>query len=190
MKPSFAPSLSQDGITLYHRTTAGWMRVGEVDPEAPGLADSMRFLRSTVLGLAPQGFQTKLILPGTQILYLEIEAPGPDRASRRAQIAKALDGRTPYAVSDLAHGSQVYLRELATELKAQGVIDQKSKIDHVNDLLSAVSEASAATGQVFIHPGSAGGVLTLQMRPAPPSRVALFRSGLHRSRTMKSQSIR
>ncbi|MFZ5710862.1 MAG: hypothetical protein ACOY4T_14475, partial [Pseudomonadota bacterium] len=101
MKPSFALSLSQDGITLYHRTTAGWMRVGEVDPEAPGLADSMRFLRSTVLGLAPQGFQTKLILPGTQILYLEIEAPGPDRASRRAQIAKALDGRTPYAVSDL-----------------------------------------------------------------------------------------
>jgi len=56
------------------------------------------------------------------------------------------------AVSDLAHGSQVYLRELATELKAQGVIDQKSKIDHVNDLLSAVSEASAATGQVFNTP--------------------------------------
>lgn len=56
------------------------------------------------------------------------------------------------AVSDLAHGSQVYLKELAEELKAQGVIDENSRIDHVNDLLSAVSEASAATGNAFNTP--------------------------------------
>jgi len=57
------------------------------------------------------------------------------------------------AVSDLAYGSQVYLKELAEELKTQGVIDENSRIDHVNDLLSAVSEASAATGKVFnTHP--------------------------------------
>lgn len=56
------------------------------------------------------------------------------------------------AVSDLAHGSQVYLRELADELKAQGVIDQSSRIEHVNDLLSAVSDASAATGKMFNTP--------------------------------------
>lgn len=56
------------------------------------------------------------------------------------------------AVSDLAYGSQVYLKELADELKTQGVIDESSRIDHVNDLLSAVSEASAATGKVFNTP--------------------------------------
>lgn len=55
-------------------------------------------------------------------------------------------------VSDLAYGSQTYLKELAGELKAQGVIDEKSRIDHVNDLLAAVSEASAATGKVFNTP--------------------------------------
>ena len=49
------------------------------------------------------------------------------------------------AVSDLAYGSQVYLKELADELKAQGVIAEGTKIDHVNDLLTAVSDASAAT---------------------------------------------
>src|SRR4051812_7197098 len=56
------------------------------------------------------------------------------------------------AVSDLAYGSQVYLRELADELKAQGVIDQSSRIEHINDLLSAVSDASAATGTMFNTP--------------------------------------
>jgi hypothetical protein len=56
------------------------------------------------------------------------------------------------AVSDLAYGSQVYLKELADELKAQGVIDESRRIDHVNDLLSAVSDASAATSKVFNTP--------------------------------------
>lgn len=56
------------------------------------------------------------------------------------------------AVSDLAYGSQVYLKELADELKAQGVIDEASTIDHVNDLLIAVSDASKSTGKVFDTP--------------------------------------
>jgi hypothetical protein len=56
------------------------------------------------------------------------------------------------ALSDLAYGSQVYLNELSAELKAQGVIDQDARIDHVNDLLSAVSDASAATTTVFNTP--------------------------------------
>jgi hypothetical protein len=56
------------------------------------------------------------------------------------------------AVSDLAYGSQVYLKELADELKAQGVIDEGTTIHHVNDLLNAVSDASAATGNVFNTP--------------------------------------
>jgi hypothetical protein len=56
------------------------------------------------------------------------------------------------AVSDLAYGSQAYLKELAGELKAQGVIDEQSTIDHVHDLLGAVSHASAVTSQAFDTP--------------------------------------
>ncbi len=56
------------------------------------------------------------------------------------------------AVSDVAYGSQVYLKELADELKAQGVIAEDSTIDHVNDLLTAVSDASAASGKAFNTP--------------------------------------
>ncbi|MGB3314384.1 MAG: hypothetical protein WBB85_08220, partial [Albidovulum sp.] len=67
-------------------------------------------LRDKAKALAPDGFATKLILPADQILYTDVEAPGPDNASRRTQIRAALEGRTPYAVDDLAfdwsHGGQ------------------------------------------------------------------------------------
>jgi hypothetical protein len=56
------------------------------------------------------------------------------------------------AVSDVAYGSQTYLKELSEELKNQGVIDRQSRIDHINDLLGAVSHATAKTGQAFDTP--------------------------------------
>ncbi len=56
------------------------------------------------------------------------------------------------AVSDVAYGSQNYLKELAEELKQQGVIDRESHIDHVNDLLGAVSHATAKTSEAFDTP--------------------------------------
>jgi nucleotide-binding universal stress UspA family protein len=56
------------------------------------------------------------------------------------------------AVSDIAYGSQSYLKELADELKRQGVIDRESHIDHVSDLLGAVSHASATTSAAFDTP--------------------------------------
>lgn len=55
-------------------------------------------------------------------------------------------------VSDVAYGSQTYLRELATELKREGVIDENSSIDHASDLLDAIRESSAVGAQVFDTP--------------------------------------
>jgi hypothetical protein len=55
-------------------------------------------------------------------------------------------------VSDVAYGSQAYLKELADELKKQGVIDERSTINHVDDLLAAVAEASKVTAVAFNTP--------------------------------------
>ena len=52
----------------------------------------------------------------------------------------------------MAYGSQAYLKELADELKQQGVIDQQSTIDHVDDLLSAVAGAAKTTASAFDTP--------------------------------------
>jgi hypothetical protein len=55
-------------------------------------------------------------------------------------------------VSDVAYGSQAYLKELSAELKKQGVIDRESTIDHVDDLLAAVAKASQTTAAAFDTP--------------------------------------
>jgi DNA/RNA-binding domain of Phe-tRNA-synthetase-like protein len=55
-------------------------------------------------------------------------------------------------VSDLAYGSQVYLAELAEELKREGVIPEDSTINHASDLLDAVRSASGVTAQAFDLP--------------------------------------
>ena len=47
-------------------------------------------------------------------------------------------------MSDVAYGSNTFLKELSTELKKQGVIDGDSTIDNTADLLSALSEASSS----------------------------------------------
>lgn len=55
-------------------------------------------------------------------------------------------------MSDVAYGSNVYLKQLADELKREGVIDADSTIDHAADLLEAVSSASGKAAQRFDQP--------------------------------------
>jgi hypothetical protein len=55
-------------------------------------------------------------------------------------------------VSDLAYGSQTFLRELAEELKQQGIIESQSTIDSTSDLLAALSQASGKTAEAFDQP--------------------------------------
>ena len=101
MKPNFALDLSHDGIGLLSRGRNGWLKVGGVALEDEALGSELAMLRRTATELAPGGITTKLLIPDSQILYTEIEAPGPDDAARREQIAAALVGRTPYDVRDL-----------------------------------------------------------------------------------------
>ncbi len=55
-------------------------------------------------------------------------------------------------ISDVAYGSQEYLRELSDELKQHGVIDPNSTIDHVHDLLTAVGQTSSTAATAFDTP--------------------------------------
>lgn len=102
MKPSFALNFTDDSVALLHRTKRGWLEVGRSAYDTPDLPEAMAYMRSTALGLAPQGVTAKLVIPASQVRYFDIEAPGPSDNDRRAQIATALDGRTAYAVDDLA----------------------------------------------------------------------------------------
>jgi len=70
-------------------------------------------------------------------------------------------------VSDVAYGTQVYAKELATELKTQGLIDETSTIEQVDDILDAVRNAS----------GQAAGLID-----APPLSVEELKKSLDETR--------
>lgn len=55
-------------------------------------------------------------------------------------------------VSDVAHGSQSYLKELAEELRREGVIDEQSTIDSTGDLLEALGRTSKTASAAFDTP--------------------------------------
>ncbi|WP_372892855.1 hypothetical protein [Rhodosalinus sp.] len=101
MKPDFALSLSFDGIGLLLRGPNGWLRAGEVSPESTDLAADLAGLRRTALGLRPDGFVSKLIIPDAQIRYLALDTGDVDDRLRARMVRDALDGATPYAVEEL-----------------------------------------------------------------------------------------
>ena len=120
MKPSFALNITDSTIGLLHRTARGWLQVGETAFDTADLAEALGYLRGSALGLSPGGLTTKLVLPNSQIKYLELDAPGPDDSDRRTQIRAALVGRTPYNVEDLVFdwsgtGTKVKVAVLARE---------------------------------------------------------------------------
>jgi hypothetical protein len=55
-------------------------------------------------------------------------------------------------VGDVAYGTRTYLQELAASLKQQGVLDQHSTIDNVDDLLAAVAGAAQTTAGTLNAP--------------------------------------
>lgn len=105
MKPSFALTLSNERVGLLHRTPKGWMPVGDCAFGSADFDAALEYLRSSALGLSPKGITTKLVIPNSEILYLEIEAPGPDANTRRRQIRTALKDKTPYPVEELVFDS-------------------------------------------------------------------------------------
>lgn len=55
-------------------------------------------------------------------------------------------------VSDVAYGSQTYLREVAEEMQRQGVIEDASKVQRVDDLLEQIADFSGRTAAAFDQP--------------------------------------
>ncbi|MGC1506341.1 MAG: hypothetical protein WA782_19655 [Sulfitobacter sp.] len=120
MKPSFALSLSVQGIRLLHRAAGGWRIVGDVELDAEDMAAELAVLRKTASDLEPGALHSKILLPNEQIKYLTIDTPGFDPSARRAAAALALDGATPYAVDELVFdcsldGDRTHIAAVAKE---------------------------------------------------------------------------
>jgi len=156
MKPNFALDFRNDAIALLHRTPRGWQGIGQVALDTADLAEALSYLRSTALGLSPKGMTTKLVIPNSQILYTRIRAGAPEAARRRKQVARGLEGLTPYAVQELAFdiwgdGPEVQVAVIAHETLAEA---EAFAVEHRFNPVSfvAVPDAGAFAGEPWFGP--------------------------------------
>jgi hypothetical protein len=164
MKPAFALDFRNDAIALLHRSSGGWLLVGRVALDAPDLPEALSYLRATALGLSPRGLATKLILPDEQLLVTTVDAPGPDEASRLAQIRTALEGRTPYAVEDLVFDWELVDGDVRVAVVARETLDEAESFatEHrFNPVSFAATPAKGYAGEAFFGPtGQAATILS------------------------------
>ena len=138
-------------------------------------------LRESAALLVPQSFRdakTYQVFIGQMLDFMAEEMGGVDSAHRPDQgtrpprvdnfIARKATGNfielatlatlhmSPMlllaVVGDVAYGSKAYLRELAEDLEAEGVIEDASAIGQADDLLDAVAATSHKTAQAFDTP--------------------------------------
>ncbi|MFZ9199431.1 MAG: hypothetical protein ACO22Z_08795, partial [Paracoccaceae bacterium] len=155
MKPAFALDFRNDAIALLHRSSGGWLLVGRVTLDEPDLPEALSYLRATALGLSPRGLATKLILPDDQLLVTTVDAPGPDEASRLAQIRTALEGRTPYAVDDLVFDWELIDGEVHVAVVARETLDEAESFasEHrFNPVVFAAAPSQGYVGEAFFGP--------------------------------------
>lgn len=101
MTPDFALLLSEDGIVLLQRRpdAGGWVQLGDVAVDDPNLNAGLHGLSEIAQKAAGGPFSTKLILPESQLLYLDVSVS----RNADADIRAALEDRTPYRAEDLIY---------------------------------------------------------------------------------------
>jgi len=199
MKPNFALNFTDTGIELLHRTAGGWSLVGDTPFDAADLTDALDYLRKTALGLEPAGIVTKLVIPNSQILYAEVDAPGPSEEERRSQIASALEGRTPYKADEIVfdfsgRGKQVRVAAVARETLAEAeAFAAEHKFNpvsfvaipdgsyHGEPWFGPTGAAAGVTGgglverdrHAIVHPGARGKVAAVPDAPEAGDEAAI-----------------
>jgi hypothetical protein len=103
MKPEFALSLTLEGIRLLQRSDDGWLVVGQVALGAEDVNERLSKLRAKAESFAATPpLRSKLIMPNSEILYLDVDVRGATGPDYEATIREALDGRTPYGLDELS----------------------------------------------------------------------------------------
>ena len=112
------------------------------------IRNSLNFLASDVGGVAPDPSGDEPAIEG----YLARKAVGNFVDLAGWATLSCSPSWLMAVVSDVAYGARTYTRELATELKQKGLIDEKSTIDSVDELLGAIQGATGEAAGMFDTP--------------------------------------
>jgi hypothetical protein len=153
MRPNFALILSSEGISLLHRTHAGWHLVGEVALDNADFSADLAELTRKARALDPTGLRSKLVIPADHIKYLGVETGASDGQQIEREVRQALDGATPYALNELSYdwsmrGGHVHIAAVAQETLVEA---ETFALEHDFNPLCfvAMPEQSAFAGEPY-----------------------------------------
>ncbi|MCC1491563.1 hypothetical protein [Cognatishimia sp. F0-27] len=154
MKLNFALSLSFDGIQFLRRMPKGWAILDEITLDPESLDEGMQRLKSRATGLHPNANRLGLIIPNAQIRYLSIPAPASDAPEVVTQaVEAALDGATPYAVSELVHDHEIAGGTMHVAAVARETLEEAEGFAKAHGFLPqahlAIAPDNAFQGAVF-----------------------------------------
>ncbi len=104
MKPAFALSFSENGISLHHHSDDEWYCIGTVPLDAPDFPERIQDLRDQGFALA-NDLSCSLIIPPDQVRLLTVETHGLEATSARQKVQETLAEATPYDLSELSYAT-------------------------------------------------------------------------------------
>ena len=173
MKTNYALLLSFESITLARRTMAGWLRVGDVAPDADDLDTALKALRRKAEALSSDANRVKLVIPNEQIRYLELPPKSRNPEELNDDIRAALDGETPYAVDELVFDwAELSDGSVQVAAAARETLDEAESFALAHDFVPvcfvAAAPLGAFHGEVFFGPASGGKNGSAPSRDAQP----------------------
>lgn len=156
MRPNFALDFTSAGLALFHRTSIGWARVGDVNLASEHLDIDLAYLMQKAQVRDPMPIRCKLIIPNDQIRYIAIETGDVTEIQRRDLVMHALLGETPYHIEELAFswsvcGGVTQIAAVARETleEAEGFASQYG-FNPVSFV--AIPELGVYSGEAFFGP--------------------------------------
>ena len=116
MKPAFALSLSDNGITLLHHSDDEWFGIGTVSLDAPDFSDRLNDLRVQGFALA-NDLSCIVVIPSDHVRYITVSAEGESEDGRIQKVESELTAATACAIADLIYD----LHPLGSELRVAAV---------------------------------------------------------------------
>ncbi|WP_299663294.1 hypothetical protein [uncultured Ruegeria sp.] len=126
MKPAFALSFSENGISLHHQSDGDWYCIGTVPLDAPDFSDQMQALRDQGFALE-NDLSCKLVVPSEQVRLLTIDTDGLDDEAASQKVEDTLASATPYKLSELTFvatpdGTNIHVAAVAQQTLAEASV--------------------------------------------------------------------
>ena len=151
MKPAFALSFSENGISLHHQSDGEWFCIGTVPLDAPDLAEQIEALRAQGFALENH-LSCTLVIPPDQVRLLQVDADGLSADELDQKVRDTLEEATPYPLDELTYATQADGAETQVVAVAQQTLDEAQSFATDNGFIPETFSLSTTDGDALTGP--------------------------------------